>query len=286
VCFDRNVVSFGVGGLAALLLASASGCGEVDDGFSADPPAGEEGEVAHASQALINPNNNHDYLFFLTPSIWINASGICQSRGYHLATINTVTEDTWLVQQEASFGGGAWWFGYTDQTSEGSWGWADGIANGYVNWQPGEPNNQNNEDCGLHSAFGGPTGKWNDSNCNNSFKFICENGPPDVQPTTLIYNLSNTNSATVNYAQFAVDLNFNQGLTIGTCGVAGSFGLNDTYLRLVNPNGNQVAENDDACGGRLSLLSAVGNVSPKGTYVIRGGCYQNTACGGTVAIVK
>ncbi len=57
-------------------------------------------------------------------------------------------------------------------------------------------------------------------------------------------------------------------------------GTGDTYLRLFNPSGVQVASNDDSCG-RLSFASHAATAS--GTYQIRAGCYSSNSCSGTVA---
>jgi len=278
--FGNTATSVAAGGLGLLLLLGGAGCvSEIGQG-------GSEDDVTEVTSALAGPNG-HDYLFFTTPQTWASAKNTCQGRGYHLATIHDATENDWIFQQERNLGGGNWWLGYTDQTTEGLWSWDDFMGQGFVNWNAGEPNNQNNEDCLEHwSGYG--VAKWNDSNCNNSFKYVCENGPTDSQPATFTYSATNTNNDTQNYAQFAVNLNAGQGLTIGTCGLTGSFGIFDTYLRVMKPNGTQLAENDNFCGGSnppvLSQLSA--GAPSLGTYVIRGGCHSTGMCSGTVAIVK
>ena len=284
--FDNKVRSRGFGGLAVLLLLGGAGCiGEGGEDVTAITDTTDISDITEVTSAITGPSG-HDYRFFVTPATWNQARATCASLmgGYHLVTITTPQEDAWLLAQERTFGG-AWWFGYSDQSSEGAWRWSDSTTNGYVNWQPGEPNNQGNEDCGMHNGF--TSGKWNDSNCNNSLRFVCENGT-DTQLTQLSWNgLENTNSATVNYLQFAFDLAFDTGITIGTCEF--NFGdRDDTYLRLFNPSGVQVAENDDFCGwrGRASQISARGAVFPTGTYVIRAGCYANTKCDGTVQLMR
>jgi hypothetical protein len=95
------------------------------------------------------------------------------------------------------------------------------------------------------------------------------------------YSASNTNSATVNTANFYFNLSAGQTLTLGTCGVSGASGSGDTYLRFYNPSGVQVAFNDDSCGGRLSNFSYTIPVS--GTYRLSAGCYGSGSCSGRVA---
>jgi hypothetical protein len=157
------------------------------------------------------------------------------------------------------------------------------MGQGYVNWNNGEPNNSGDEDCLMHASQWG--GKWNDSNCNNSFKFVCESGGVESPLAPFWLNISNTNSDQQNYVQFAIDLTFQHLATIGTCNAQDT---GDTYLRLMRPNGTQLVENDDAAGcgpiGRESQFSI--SVPATGTYVLRGGCYSNTACSGIVSVVK
>lgn len=104
--------------------------------------------------------------------------------------------------------------------------------------------------------------------------------PPDPPGNSYSYTASNTNSAQTNTVNQTVALTAGQKITLGTCGVTGSTFTDDTWLRLNGPSG-EVASNDDACGGRGSQI--VFTAVTSGNYVIRGGCYQNTACTGTVA---
>jgi hypothetical protein len=94
------------------------------------------------------------------------------------------------------------------------------------------------------------------------------------------YTASNTNSAQQNTVNQSIALNAGDQLSIGTCGVTGSTFTGDTYLRLRNPSGTQVALNDDACG---TLGSRIVYTAPTaGNHEIRAGCYGNTSCSGTV----
>lgn len=98
------------------------------------------------------------------------------------------------------------------------------------------------------------------------------------------YNVSNTATTTQNYRREALFLREGQLLTAGTCGVTGSAGTGDTFLRLFGPDGSEVVSNDDSnCGGSLSKLSYFVPANGEGSYELRGGCSGNTACTGTVA---
>jgi V8-like Glu-specific endopeptidase len=94
------------------------------------------------------------------------------------------------------------------------------------------------------------------------------------------FTASNTNSAQQNTVNQTVALTAGQTIQFGTCTVPGSSGSGDTFLRLFNPSGVQVASNDDSCG-TLSFASHAATVS--GNFQIRAGCFQNLSCSGTVA---
>jgi len=276
---DRKVRSLGLGGLAALLLLGGAGCGGET----------EEGVTQITSEVRVTGPNGHIYEFRTDAKTFPQAQDFCTSIGTRLADIRDATEDAWLLDQERRvFGGGGWWIGYSDSFLENTWRWSSGRGNGYVNWHVGEPNNQNNEDCATLNQYS--DGKWNDANCNSVFRFVCEIGGDTPLPE-FGYSLTNTNNATVNYAQFALDITVGFGATIGTCGVPGSFGIFNTYLRLFNPTNNvQVAGNDDfpnppcAPGSQLSLFSV--NPSQTGTYIIHAGCAGNTNCIGTIGVTR
>ena len=71
------------------------------------------------------------------------------------------------------------WLDGTDRATEGTWIWQSTnfafwngapVGASYTNWNPGEPNEFGNEDC-LAMMLGGG---WNDENCFNSYRGICE----------------------------------------------------------------------------------------------------------------
>lgn len=71
-----------------------------------------------------------------------------------------------------------------------------------------------------------------------------------------------------------------QTITVGTCGIAGARHTGDTTVTLTDPDGAQVAYNDDACGGLGSRVTY--QASRSGTYRIALGCYASRQCGGRV----
>jgi lysyl endopeptidase len=94
------------------------------------------------------------------------------------------------------------------------------------------------------------------------------------------YSATNTNSARQNTVDAYVFIQTGRKLTVGTCGMAGSSYTGDTYLRIYDNNGLQVAANDDACGGLGSRVSYTSTAYV--SYRIRAGCYSSGSCTGTV----
>src|SRR5262249_17616772 len=93
------------------------------------------------------------------------------------------------------------------------------------------------------------------------------------------------NGAVQNFDQYLIALLPGQTVTVSTCptGVAGANGTGDTILRLLDPQGNEVAVNDDANGACGLLSTLTFTAAWKGTYSVRAGCFDSTACSGLVA---
>ncbi|WPB82345.1 Ig-like domain-containing protein [Archangium violaceum] len=106
---------------------------------------------------------------------------------------------------------------------------------------------------------------------------------PPTSSNSLPYSASNTNSAQQNTVNQTIALTAGQTLTLGTCGVSGASFSGDTYLRLYNPSGTQVAYNDDACGGVGSNFTYTVPSGASGNYQLRAGCYSSGSCSGSVA---
>ncbi len=110
---------------------------------------------------------------------------------------------------------------------------------------------------------------------------LCAAQPPTpTLPPAVEYTAQDTQNATRNTGDVTIHLREGQLLSAGTCTVPGATGTGDTYVRLVGPTGESVATNDDSCG-RLSFLRY--RATADGDYVLRGGCYGNDACSGTLA---
>lgn len=117
-------------------------------------------------------NSGHYYKFCTTRLSWETAKTQCYSQGYHMLTITSSSEQTWIQTSAASLGNITWWIGLSDATTEGTWTWEDGSTYSYTSWQGGQPDNFNNEDCGvLDNEYGY---KWNDASCTGNTYYVCE----------------------------------------------------------------------------------------------------------------
>ena len=105
--------------------------------------------------------------------------------------------------------------------------------------------------------------------------------PTQPRSGSFTFNATNTGNATQNTTSYEVRLAAGETIQFGTCSVTGASGSGDTFLLLFAPNGTEVAQNDDACGGVLSFINHA--ASQTGTYRIQAGCYSSAACSGTVA---
>ncbi|NOJ94062.1 hypothetical protein HMI51_14125 [Corallococcus coralloides] len=134
--------------------------------------------------------------------------------------------------------------------------------------------------CALMTACGGMEGSME-----GSMEEASEIETVEQQLAQFDFEVTeDTASATNPNTSANFEMTFVAGRTymIGTCGINESAHTGDTFLRLFDPNGLEVAENDDNCGDLGSRLSYTAAVT--GTYTLRAGCYANTLCSGTVAL--
>jgi hypothetical protein len=100
------------------------------------------------------------------------------------------------------------------------------------------------------------------------------------------YMATNTSSATVNTTNHFISLAAGQKIQVSTCWRTGGWQTyGDTYLRVYNFWGQQVAYNDDACGNFQSYLEYTVPSGGGGTYTIRAGCFSSGSCAGRVGYI-
>ncbi|KAH9498738.1 chromatin-modulating protein mrc1 [Bulinus truncatus] len=105
------------------------------------------------------------------------AESFCLSKQANLASIRDSAENQFIYSHIPRGYGGAVWIGLNDLRMENSFVWTDNTPVTYTNWNPGEPNNQNDEDC--VSMIGG--GKWNDGQCSYPLNMVACKMPMGLQ---------------------------------------------------------------------------------------------------------
>jgi tetratricopeptide (TPR) repeat protein len=135
---------------------------------------------------VLNPANQHLYLYVSSERTWHEARNYCALQGGYLATVQTAVENEFLYQLTG--GNSNVWLGATDEAEEGVWSWVTGEPWTYKNWAEGEPNNASEEDARgeNHMSFLWPEAPsyWNDVPAASAQPFVCEWGPAasDLDP--------------------------------------------------------------------------------------------------------
>ena len=110
--------------------------------------------------------------YLLETSTWEEAEAEAHTMGWHLVTINTEAENTWVINTFSPDNSRNLWIGFTDQVVEGEFEWVSGQIITYTNWGMGNPDDQ----CGGQDyayivgdivPLNGPSyrGEWDD--CDN-----------------------------------------------------------------------------------------------------------------------
>lgn len=112
---------------------------------------------------------SYEFISNLGPLTWYQAQSQCKSLyGTNLATITSAEEAKKLHLSSKGFD---YWIGLNDIWNEGTYEWASGVQSSYRRWHSGEPNNLEDEDCGM--VFSDST--WNDYECLFTLKaFACD----------------------------------------------------------------------------------------------------------------
>ncbi|CAM9984519.1 unnamed protein product, partial [Heterosigma akashiwo] len=97
-----------------------------------------------------------------------DAESACEAAGGMLASITSDEIDEEIVELT---GGTPAWIGLNDESTEGTYVWADGTLVDYTNWNSGEPNDWGfSEDCVEMTSSGG----WNDQPCSSTQGYVCQ----------------------------------------------------------------------------------------------------------------
>ncbi|XP_038065658.1 alpha-N-acetylgalactosamine-specific lectin-like [Patiria miniata] len=107
------------------------------------------------------------------------AENHCQDRSSklgmqsHLMSVTSPEESAFLRNYTADVlgeGHQALWIGLNDRAQPGIFVWTDGSSTPYCDFNPGEPNGSNSEDCVVLWNVD----HWNDIDCARNFEFVCK----------------------------------------------------------------------------------------------------------------
>ncbi|XP_050720783.1 C-type lectin mannose-binding isoform-like isoform X4 [Eriocheir sinensis] len=149
---------------------TGSGCGSADE-FK-----------ERWSMPLMKLGNKRYYLGIFFKANWFKALQYCRFHGMHLASVESLRENTRIENyiKDAGLGHEHFWTSGTDQGEEGNFFWmSNGQPVTYTNWNAGEPNNFQYENGEMEHCLelwnrDGKGLKWNDSPCSFETYFICE----------------------------------------------------------------------------------------------------------------
>jgi len=169
----------------------------------------------------------------------------------------------------------------------------------------------NDDNCGLCSGvtyeFTAPCqeyilnqGCFEDGTCGGTTAIVTHGptNPPIVQPTTAptaapttgipescpAFTASNTGSASQNTVGCDMFVCPGEVLTIETCNGDGKSCNGDTFLRLLDESGAEVAMNDDGCGFCSQITHEF--TSPCQSYALQQGCFEDGSCGGASVVTR
>uniref|UniRef100_UPI003AAA5A61 C-type lectin domain family 4 member E-like n=1 Tax=Centroberyx gerrardi TaxID=166262 RepID=UPI003AAA5A61 len=117
------------------------------------------------------------YLLSTETKTWDNSRQDCRDRGADLVVIDSAAEQTFL--STLTNGAASAWIGLSDRDMEGTWKWIDETPLTEEYWAGSQPDNGGGnprwgeEDC-ARIITGKTKENWNDQNCANSLRWICE----------------------------------------------------------------------------------------------------------------
>lgn len=114
-------------------------------------------------------SSQKNYLLDNQARTWLEAKSFCESKGGHLATITSASEQTAIenkIKQDAARKDLYWLGGMVNSTTN-QWSWITGETWSYTNWTPGEPTGGQS-----YLLIASDTAKTNISNTNQDWKWM------------------------------------------------------------------------------------------------------------------
>ena len=141
-----------------------------------------------------------------TTGTWDQCNAYCPTviPGATMLCVNNADENDWIYSQIYSqYGGGVqYWIGYTDMPPYGGgkgtkqYGWITGCSSSYINWAPGEPNNEYNSEDYVHVNYNS-NADWNDATPTHHSLCGCQFTPTTSSPSIYAATYSPSSCHTV-----------------------------------------------------------------------------------------
>ncbi|KAJ8042099.1 Complement factor H [Holothuria leucospilota] len=124
------------------------------------------------------------YKILPTSRTYHEQKNVCRRENGHLASIHSQNEIN-AIKSLLQPSSGSYYIGLNDISVDRRWVYSDSTPYDFSNWEEGEPNHLDDEDCVEMKT----DGRWNDIPCSRSFKGICKREEPcdlpDIQSSAL-----------------------------------------------------------------------------------------------------
>jgi formylglycine-generating enzyme required for sulfatase activity/putative hemolysin len=134
---------------------------------SPTPKASATPDTKILNARILNPANQHLYLYIEQTKTWSDARDYCAEQGGYLVTIQDATENVYVYSLTEE---GWAWLGATDEVNEGTWVWVSGEPWKYSTWAYQQPSG---DDYLTYKAGLAGDNNWDDVVL-DSRPFICE----------------------------------------------------------------------------------------------------------------
>ena len=165
---------------------------ECDDGNLVDGDGCSASCVVECPGGSKVPTTHHCYVARGATADWNGAKAGCPTiaADFHLATVTSDAEGTFVAALGADGWLGAWDGKGDTDSSRGTYAWVDAEPFVYTHWKAGEPSNSKHS-CGFlglgtchyeHCLMTFGDAQWNDTDCRDSRVSVCERDPAGVKP--------------------------------------------------------------------------------------------------------
>jgi hypothetical protein len=159
----------------------ASGADDESPDAAAEAPADAAPDAPRVPACMTDSsysnNGEHRYKLHAQSADYDTAIDRCAAEGAHLIVVDSIEESDYL----RTLTDNDVWIGLDDLTVENQFRWVTGAVSAYRRWVPGEPTNSGaGEDC----VYARPDNQWNDTNCGDSRRVVCECDPAFHPPPT------------------------------------------------------------------------------------------------------